>query len=83
MGVQKTFNEGKQPIRIRVGEQAISFHYPNKSDKEFFGPIPVTEWRCDIGHPDGWSRLLMKKKWFTDEMYNFLNDIICGKEKIA
>ncbi len=72
--MEKIFQNGvethKRPIKIKINDEWITFHFVNEHDREFYD-IPKDDWRSfkDIN----WYNHMMQKSWFTQQMADFIN----------
>lgn len=63
----KTFESIRHDVRIVMDKDFIKFQYPSQDDREFYS-IPTNDWNAH------WQFHMRKKAWFTDEMFNFINE---------
>lgn len=73
--MQKLFYGDRKDIVIKVDKNFITFFFKEdlerNKDADSFYWFHTDEW---INHRDHWDEHLLKKRWFTDEMLEFLDD---------
>lgn len=69
--IQKTFNEGRRPVKIEIDENSIVFKFPTEGDREFYD-IPKLYW---IKNVNKYREHMMEKNWFTEDMRQFINEV--------